>query len=76
MAEQEEALRAYFARQYSPEWDGGYDLDRFPSYGAHWRTLNARWNERLEELGAYGAEEEEEGAARARRGASVGARPA
>jgi len=66
---QDHALRQYFARQYSPEWDGGYDVERFPSYGAHWRTLNARWNERLEELGAYRAAAAEEAFVRARRSA-------
>lgn len=60
-------LREYFARQYSAEWDGGYDVDRFPTYGQHWRTLDATWNERLEALGAYGAAAAEEAAVRARR---------
>jgi hypothetical protein len=59
-------LRKYFARQYSPGWDGGYDVDRYPSYGEHWRTLDARWNERLGELGAYEAAAKEEAFVRAR----------
>ena len=28
-----DALREHFARQYAPGWDGGYDVDCFPSYG-------------------------------------------
>jgi hypothetical protein len=63
----EDALRAYFAGQYSSAWDGGYDVVRFPSYGDHWRTIDPRWNERLGELGAYGAAAAEEAAVRARR---------
>lgn len=71
MPAQDDALREYFARQYSPDWDGGYDVERFPSYGAHWRTLNAQWNERLDELGAYGAAAAEEAFMRARRREAV-----
>jgi hypothetical protein len=66
------ALRAYFARQYAPGWDGGYDVDRFPSYGDHWRTLDTRWNERLDELGAYRAAAAEEAFVRTQRRANVG----
>jgi hypothetical protein len=58
-------LRTWFARQYSVDWDGGYDADRYPSYGAHWRTLDAHWNARLAALGAYAAAEAEESAVRA-----------
>jgi ectoine hydroxylase-related dioxygenase (phytanoyl-CoA dioxygenase family) len=64
----DDALRAYFAGQYVPGWDGGYDVGRFPSYGDHWRTLDPRWNERLDDLGAYRAAAGEEAFARARRG--------
>jgi hypothetical protein len=61
-------LREWYARQFSVGWDAGYDVARYPSYGAHWRTLDARWNERLEALGAYAAAEAEEAAVLARRG--------
>jgi len=59
-------LAAYFAAQHSPDWDGGYDVARYPSYGAAWRALDARWDARLEALGAYeaGRREEEEAARR------------
>ena len=29
----EQRLRDYFSSQYLPDWDGGYDVDMFPSYG-------------------------------------------
>lgn len=66
----DDGLREYFARQYSPGWDGGYDVDRYPTYGEHWRTLDARWNERLGELGAYQVAANEEAFVRARRKAA------
>jgi hypothetical protein len=61
-----DALRTYYANLFSPQWDGGYDVDRFPSYGAHWRTIDPRWNQRLEALGAYRAAQEQEAGARKR----------
>jgi hypothetical protein len=60
----DDALRAYFAGQFAPGWDGGYDVDRYPSYGPHWRTLDQRWNDRLEQLGAYQGALDEEDAVR------------
>jgi ectoine hydroxylase-related dioxygenase (phytanoyl-CoA dioxygenase family) len=66
--ELDDPLRAWYAGQYSPGWDGGYDVDRFPSYGPHWRrTIDARWNQRLSALGAYQAADAEESVVRARR---------
>jgi hypothetical protein len=65
--ELDDALRAYFAGQYSPTWDAGYDVDTHPSYGPAWRALDARWDRRLTELGAYAAASAEEDASRKRR---------
>jgi hypothetical protein len=62
------ALRAYFSGQYSPDWDAGYDVDAHPSHGEAFRALDARWDARLAELGAYAAASAEEAAARRRRG--------
>ncbi len=64
----DDALRSYFAAQYAPGWDGGYDVDRFPTYGPSWRQIDARWNERLTALGAYAAAGAEEAFMRSRRG--------
>ena len=63
----DDVLAEWYARQYSVGWDAGYDIGRYPSYGEHWRTLDARWNDRLTELGAYAAAASEEAAALAAR---------
>ena len=50
----EEALvQATFARLFDPNWDGGDDVDRYPSYGPYWQALNRPWTERLRALGIY-----------------------
>jgi ectoine hydroxylase-related dioxygenase (phytanoyl-CoA dioxygenase family) len=66
----DQALRDYFAGQYAPGWNGGYDVDRYPSYGEHWRSLDASWSRRLDELGAFQAAADEEAHARAMRATS------
>jgi hypothetical protein len=63
------ALAEYFATQHSPDWDGGYDVERYPSYGPAWRALDARSDARLAALGAYEAGRVEEEAAARRRAA-------
>lgn len=63
----EAALRAWYASQYAPDWDGGYDVDRYPSYGEFWRASGRPCLARLEELGAHAAAAAEEGYARSRR---------
>ncbi len=64
------ALRAYFSSQFSPGWDGGYNMHRYSSYGSHWRTLNQRWTDRLHHLGALQAAADEEDAVRKMRSAN------
>jgi hypothetical protein len=50
----EEALvRATFERLFDPGWDGGDDVDRYPSYGRYWQTLDRPWTARLRDLGVY-----------------------
>jgi hypothetical protein len=63
-AAEEATVREYFAATYAPDWDGGYDVDRFPSYGPHWRSLDRPWIERLRALGAYDLAAAEEAYAR------------
>lgn len=63
----DELLRTYFASQYSPGWDGGYDVDRFPSHGAHWRAIDPWWTRRLAKLGVDALADAEESSVRARR---------
>ena len=70
-AAEEAAVTAYLLATFPPDWDGGYDVDRFPTYGPHWQAQDRPWHRRLEELGAYRA-----AAAEARRGAvAQGSRP-
>lgn len=69
--EYESLLRAYFAAQYTPGWDGGYDPDRFPSYGEAWLSLDARWTRRMEELGVLEAAEKEAAFMRWRRASAA-----
>jgi len=45
--------KSYFARIYTPNWDGGYDVDRYPSYGPDWRESSRTVVARLERLGVY-----------------------
>jgi hypothetical protein len=63
----EEKVRSYFSGLYRPDWDGGYDVDRYPSYGAAWRASGRPWVDRLDELGAYDKAEREEAFARSQR---------
>lgn len=67
LPDHDDGLRRWFAAQHAPGWDGGYDVDRFPSYGPAWRALDPRWDRRLAELGAYDHAAAEEAFARARR---------
>ncbi|MES2643165.1 MAG: phytanoyl-CoA dioxygenase family protein [Myxococcota bacterium] len=63
----EAALRAWYEGQYAPDWDGGYDVDRYPSYGEVWRASGRPCLARLEALGAHAAAAAEEAYARSRR---------
>jgi hypothetical protein len=66
-AEEESKVRAYFSSIYRPDWDGGYDVDRYPSYGEHWLVSGRSWVDRLAELGAYEVAGREEDFARSKR---------
>ena len=52
-AEAENRTKSYFANIYAPDWDGGYDVDRYPSYGPDWRNSNRMAVAQLEALGVY-----------------------
>ena len=61
-------VRSYFAAIFSPDWDGGYDVDAYPSYGPHWRRVcDPDADALLDRLGAYAAAAAEEAASRHRR---------
>lgn len=62
-----DAVRRYFGAIFQPGWDGGYDVDRYPSYGPDWRQRSGFWNARLAELGAYDGADQEESAVRSAR---------
>jgi hypothetical protein len=67
-AEERELVREYFAAMFQPGWDGGYDLDTFPTYGEHWRSrCDPEVDATLSAVGAYTAAAAEEDAARAAR---------
>ena len=61
-ANQEAAVRDYFERLYVRGWDGGYDVDLYPTYGSHWRASGRPWLGRLDQLGAHDAAAAEEAA--------------
>lgn len=65
--EEEERVHSYFEEIFQPGWDGGYDVDRYPSYGAHWQRSGRPWIDRLREFGAYELASDEETSARAHR---------
>jgi hypothetical protein len=44
-------LRRSFEHIFAVDWDGGYDADRYPSYGDFWQATHRQWAKRLEDLG-------------------------
>jgi len=51
--EAEALTKSYFAGIYPPDWDGGYDVDRYPTYGPDWRDSDRPFVTQLEALGVY-----------------------
>ncbi len=50
----EEALvYASYARLFDLDWDAGDDVDRYPSYGPYWQTLDRPWTTQLGAMGVY-----------------------
>jgi hypothetical protein len=66
-ADEERDTKAYFANIYPAEWDGGYDVDRYPSYGPDWRDSGRPSAAQLERLGVYDLAARQEGFARSRK---------
>ena len=60
--------KSYFASIYDLEWDGGYDVDRYPSYGPDWRRSSRAAVTKLEALGVYEAASAHEAFIRSRSG--------
>jgi hypothetical protein len=63
----EDRVRLLLDGIFPPGWDGGYDVDRYPSFGMHWQQSRRPSVGRLRELGVYDRAEAEENAARANR---------
>lgn len=65
--EEKEQAEAYLRELYRPDWDGGYDVDRYPSYGSDWRDSGRPSVKRLEALGVYELAAQQEAFIRTRR---------
>ena len=52
-AGEEELTKSYFAALFPSDWDGGYDVDRYPSYGPDWRGSSRPAVAHLDALGVY-----------------------
>lgn len=62
----ERHTRDYFGQLYPADWDGGYDVDRYPSYGPEWRRSGRESAQRLGELGVYTLADAQESYTRSR----------
>jgi len=65
--EAEEQARDYFRNLYRSDWDGGYDVDRYPTYGCDWLGSGRPAVARLSALGVYEMAAKQEAFARSRR---------
>jgi hypothetical protein len=60
----ETCTKAYFEAIYPAHWDGGYDADRYPSYGADWMSSGRPAAAQLKRLGVYELAARQEASAR------------
>jgi hypothetical protein len=65
--EEEDLVKEYFRGIYPPDWDGGYDVDRYPSYSDDWRKSERSAAARLDGLGVYKLAATQEAFARLKR---------
>jgi hypothetical protein len=70
-ADAEKHTRAYFENIYPADWDGGYDVDRYPSYGFDWRNSGRPSAAQLERLGVYDMAARQEAFTRSRERSEV-----
>ena len=66
-AKAEEQAKVYFRELYRPDWNGGYDVDLYPSYGSDWLQSGRRAVARLNALGVYELAAKQEAFARSLR---------
>ena len=59
-------LLTSFAHIFDVGWDGGYDVDRYPSYGDAWQKAHPQWARRLRDLGVIELARGHEAAMRSR----------
>jgi len=57
----ERDARGYISDTFPPDWDGGYDGERYPTYGPHFLASGRPSVERLRALGAVAAAHAQEG---------------
>ena len=43
---EEDLVRRSFAQIFDLKWDGGYDVDRYPSFGDWWQRTHPEWSTR------------------------------
>ena len=65
-SDEEALVYESYARLFDLEWDAGDDVDRYPSYGRHWQSLDRPWTTRLGAMGVYDLAERHAAAVRAR----------
>jgi hypothetical protein len=63
----EARVRAWYADTFPPDWDGGHDVDRYPTYGPAWQASGRPCVARLAALGLVDAAAAQEAYARSRR---------
>jgi hypothetical protein len=63
-------VRRSFAQIFDVKWDAGYDVDRYPSFGAWWQRMHQEWSARLDDLGIIAMARDWEAAQRGRRAPS------
>ena len=42
-----------YAKLFDLDWDAGDDVDRYPSFGPYWQTLDRPWTAQLGAMGVY-----------------------
>jgi hypothetical protein len=67
---EEDLVRRSFAQIFDLKWDGGYDVDRYPSFGDWWQRAHPEWSTRLDDLGVIDMARAHEAVMRERRNAS------
>ncbi|MCK6546431.1 phytanoyl-CoA dioxygenase family protein [Myxococcota bacterium] len=73
--DEESLTREYYRTIHRVGWDGGYDVDRYPTYGPSWVGSGRDYLPRLDALGAHAAADAEESWVRVHRRERRGSPP-